>query len=740
VIITASGTDSEGKPLKATAKVVVYVKRAHSVSLYKSSDSDATSKNLEVSPGSQFTISGYATGNQLGITCDGCGEDVSKDKTVVESASQTGWAVLEGADLVTIGTCTDGSAEFTLSRDAQNGDVIKIRATSWLSVKRGYGNEGSDNGFVTGVIELKVVSDDDVENLGSLLRYGEQTLAKGLGKGMTTDHARLVECIRVVDNSGKQADKVLVHYTVGGGYDIRIVPDLFDLDLNGNYTFYIQILDPVSIENRKLYNEGKTDGKVIEDDAETIWAEYQSHLSSRSPYGYVGTKYNVTKVYSQVLQKPKVTFTYNGVEYKAKKFTMDTINVLDLGNGASVVSEIKPSRLGSTWSSDDDKDNDNEDRYGYESLGEDDSPYENVEANAGMNGMRYSVYEGEGDDPANWTPLYVFNGDTKQYEGTNTVANGAMSINPGGNPFFKTNNVTMDICGTYHIVPGMLYQNQKSDDYEIIGYMGFEYNNLTYEEKYYDLSESTITVKIDKVLTMTINTTIYKGQVAFPLPTDSTYASYFADSTSTAWKERDTSIWIKGIKDGSETAESVEIGKVRYRYIAKEDAYEVEPILTVNNALFSGEYSCGVYKCIYGAAKWTQISAASPKITSKVTLDGMIINGKEYVAKVPLPSDSDFWFTKGVESPKPVEWQNVVFYDASDGTGNTYVTQGFTKITCEYNPSTQVYTIEFLYKTGDDWDGTKVIDYWQSYGVYTCSATGSKWTLQKSAYTFETYR
>jgi hypothetical protein len=549
------------------------------------------------------------------------------------------------------------------------------------------------------------VKKDDGGNLGSLLKYGEATLAKGLGDGLTTDHARLVECIRVVDNSGQQADRVLVHYTIGNGYDIRIVPDLFDLDLNGSYTFYIQILDPVSIESRQLYNEGKTDGKVIEDDKTTIWNEYKNNLSTSAPYGYIGTKYNVTKVYTQVLEKPKVTFTYNGVDYKAKKFTMDTINVLNLGNGASVISEIKP------------------------------SAYENVEENAGMNGMRYSVYVGEGDDPSNWTPLYVFNGDTMQYEGTNSVGNGAMSINPGGNPFFKTNNVTMDICGTYHIVPGLIYQNAGTDDYEIIGYSGFEYDQLAREKKYYELSESTITVSIEKLLTMDVNTTVYKGQLAFPLPSDSTYASYFADSTSTAWQERDTSIWINGIKDGSDTAAWVEINKVRYRYIAKEDAYEVEPVFAVDGDVFSGEYSCGIYKCIYGDKKWTQVSAASPKITSKANVTGLVIDGVEYVAKIDTPAESDFckevW--QSSEHKKDHYWLKC--YAVSDVTGSTYINRDFGRISCLYDESTETYTIELI-----DWlSYSDSANHWRSFGTYTWKTGDTKWTKVKGEYYYDTH-
>jgi prepilin-type N-terminal cleavage/methylation domain-containing protein len=702
VIITTNAKDSDGNP--ATATVLVYVKRSHDVSMRKSDDSDSDNEAKQVSPNCEFTISAEATGVKLGVSCDGCGDDVSKDKTVVDSASDNGWKILAGADLVTLVSCDDGSATFKVSGSAAEGDVIKIRATSWLSVQKGYGNEGSDNGFVTGVIELKVAHRDSAEGLGSLLKYGEETLVKNLGVGMTTDHPRLVECIRVVDNSGKQADRVLVHYTIGGGYDLRIAPDLFDLDLNGSYTFYIQILDPVNNENRKLYNENKTDGKVIEDDADTIWEEYKSHLSSSSPYGYIGTKYTVTKVYTQILEKPKVTFEYNGVQYRAKELTMDTVNILNVGNGSSIVSEIKP------------------------------IAYENVEGNTGMNGMRYSVYVGEGNDPSGWTPLYVFNGSTMEYEGTKTVADGAMEINPGGNPFFKTNNVNMQICGTYHIVPGMIYQNLDSGNYEIIGYSGFDYYNLAREKRYYELTESTIHITIDKILTMDINTYQYKGGIAFPLPSELKNNWQFPNSNSTEWQETSSSVGVKYIADGSENAEWITINKVRYRYIAKDNAYEVEPIFVVNGDVFTAEYSCGIYKCAYGDSKWTQISKASPKITSKANVTELVIDDVEYVAKIDTPDESNFVkeVSQSYEHKRDNYWLKC--YAASDITGSTYIEKTFGRISCIYDESTETYTIELI-----DWlSYSNGANHWRSFGTYTWKTGDTKWTKLKGEYYYDT--
>jgi hypothetical protein len=237
---------------------------------------------------------------------------------------------------------------------------------------------------------------------------------------------------------------------------------------------------------------------------------------------------------------------------------------------------------------------------------------------------------------------------------------------------------------------------------------------------------------------MDINTYQYKGGIAFPLPSELKNNWQFPNSNSTEWQET-SSVGVKYIADGSENAEWITINKVRYRYIAKDNAYEVEPIFVVNGDVFTAEYSCGIYKCVYGDSKWTQISKASPKITSKANLEGLEVNGVKYVTKFPTPSDSNFWFQKEVATQNPAGWKSLQLYDASDWTGQTSVYKQFTQTTCEYDADTQTYTVEFWDKTWVRWDSAanKNIYRWQSYGIYQCTDTGDTWTKIGQSQSYE---
>ncbi len=703
VVITTKAVDSKGN--HASTKVVVYVKRATAVDLFK--EDDGENGENEVKLGGEFTVNAVVEGVKLGVTCDSCGESTEKDKHVATGELNAGgvtWEVVEGA--AGILSADVNQAEFQVSASAKDGDVIKIRATSYLSACKSYDN-------VEGIIELHVVNTESAEPLGGSLKYGEETLMKELGDGLTTDHPRLVECIRVVDNSGEMPDRLLVYYTIGGGYDIRVAPDLFDLNLNGSYTFYIQILDPVNNENRKLYNENVI-GSVIEDDKDEIWEEYSTHLSGSAPYGYTGTKYNCSKVYYSVLDKPKVTFEYNGIKYKARNLVMDAVNILKIGKGQGIVGEIKPTE------------------------------YENVENNSGMNGMRYSVYAGDGDDPSGWTKLRYFDPESMQYAGSTSVADGALEISIGGNPFLKVNdNENMKICGTYHIVPGLEYQNLDSNNYEIIGYLGFDFYNLPREKRYYEFTESTIHVTVDKILTMYIDTENFKGGILFPLPSELASNSQFPDSKNTEWQETTSSVWVSGIADGTDEISSVQINKVRYRYIASENAYEVEPVFTVQKDFISIENSCGIYKCAAGGDMWEQVTAAATSVSSTANMEGLVIENVSYVTYLPTPSEDSFgwyWFTPNQSGIQTKEWCTLVCYQKNDKTGSSRQEVTFRKITCEYDADTDTYTIELIDELSEWWDNDagKTVYKWHSYGVYTCNSTGEKWTQTQGAREYET--
>ena len=182
---------------------------------------------------------------------------------------------------------------------------------------------------------------------------------------------------RSVDNSGNAPDRILLHYTIGGGNNYRICPDLFDLDLNGSYTFYMQAIFPIP-EDRYVPGHGGTP-----DSNETIREEYFNNIKNNTASeGYTGKKYRHGKVFYAKLDRPKVTFNYHEVEYTGKNITYDPVNIYKVGNGSGIIGEIKPSR------------------------------YENIEGNQGMEGMVYSLYEGEGNSQSQWKKLYYYDEKT----------------------------------------------------------------------------------------------------------------------------------------------------------------------------------------------------------------------------------------------------------------------------------------------------------------------------------------
>jgi prepilin-type N-terminal cleavage/methylation domain-containing protein len=820
VIITTNAVDSDGNP--ATATVIVYVKRANNVSLSKTKDSNSKNGAASVSAGCEFTISAEATGVKLGVSCDGCSDDVSKDKEVVDSNTTNGWQVFVGEDIVSLTSCDSTSATFKVSTTAKKDAVIKIYATSWLSAQKGYKGGAEQNDYVTGVIELTVQQTSKLKTLGSPLRYGVETLCMDLAEGMTTDHNRWVECIRVVDESHQTADRILVHYTIGNGNNIRIAPDLFDLDLNGTYTFYIQMLDPVSIETRKKVKEDK--GQPIEDDKETIKKEYKEHITDNAEDGYTGSKYTVSDVYVQRLEGPIVTFTYKGENYQNTEIR-DTIKFTELDQ--AILGEVKPSN------------------------------YENI-YEPGDNGhnaaMRYTVYKGEGDDPSGWEKLFDVDGDILEQQTSKTALDGALRVDPYGSMFLKIEKKLTSLCGTYHVIPGIVYQNLDKQHYEII-YDNFDFDNLPREKRYYELTNSAFHITVTQGTTMTVDCEKYKGEVDFPLPSDSVYSSYFPNSKNTEWQVRTTdltlsaikdgsnerstvtfnkvkyryiasenayevmpifteygsvyeycagtykckygdtrwtqlekasrisklnmdietavytgkvyfylpseseftnifgsvkntewqettkSMWVKGIAKNSQDVKDVEIQKVRYRYNAEKKAYEVEPIITVDSDMYYAEYSCGIYRCSDGGAQWTQVSAASPKITSKANMT-ITIDGEECVTHFYTPSETNwdqFWFKTGQEGDQTITWHRTfTYYKKTDTTGSSPSTHNFSKVTCNYTNG--VYTVEFWDKTYVGWDNTtyKSIYRWDSYGTYQCTDTGDTWTKVKEAYSYET--
>ena len=541
VMVKTNARDSEGN--QASDIVEVDIKRVTSVTLSKTADDDPTNGPKEVSPGCTFTVSVTSVGgNKLGETCSVCGEDTTIDKQVSYEGNPCGcgyvWRVYnpstEGGtyDPTTYVEIIESAADHATfhikdGADTTDGNVTHgfvIQAVSLLSLYdntqgRHYdGVPGIETGWVPGAIDFTVEkSKNPVKPLTGDLQYGSpddalhEDLKSDEDKGwLSSENPRYVTCIRVVDNTGKQEDKVLLHFTQGGGANIRIVPDMFDLDLNGSYTFYMQVLD---VPN----DNGVTDSKA------EIWDEYINHLSPTSPYGYIGTKYDYRSVRYAKLDKPKVTLKYKGVDYTGEQVTLDPLNVYMYGPGNSIISR------GTIWPTD----------------------FYQIEKNKAAENLTYSIYKEEG---GTWKPIYYFDKDSMSYKGDNRLkdSNNATiaEFNVRGDPFMKMENGNkQELCGTYRFVPGITYDNKNiSGGYEYIGWQGFPecpYSpgatfSLTHEKKYYEFDDSTIYVEFTDEFTMDIDHSDFKGQAMFPLPKEMKRSSLFPNINSLDWQTTET--------------------------------------------------------------------------------------------------------------------------------------------------------------------------------------------------------
>ena len=731
VMVKTNARDSEGN--QASDIVEVDIKRVTSVTLSKTADDDPTNGPKEVSPGCTFTVSVTSVGgNKLGETCSVCGEDTTIDKQVSYEGNPCGcgyvWRVYnpstEGGtyDPTTYVEIIESAADHATfhikdGADTTDGNVTHgfvIQAVSLLSLYdntqgRHYdGVPGIETGWVPGAIDFTVEkSKNPVKPLTGDLQYGSpddalhEDLKSDEDKGwLSSENPRYVTCIRVVDNTGKQEDKVLLHFTQGGGANIRIVPDMFDLDLNGSYTFYMQVLD---VPN----DNGVTDSKA------EIWDEYINHLSPTSPYGYIGTKYDYRSVRYAKLDKPKVTLKYKGVDYTGEQVTLDPLNVYMYGPGNSIISR------GTIWPTD----------------------FYQIEKNKAAENLTYSIYKEEG---GTWKPIYYFDKDSMSYKGDNRLkdSNNATiaEFNVRGDPFMKMENGNkQELCGTYRFVPGITYDNKNiSGGYEYIGWQGFPecpYSpgatfSLTHEKKYYEFDDSTIYVEFTDEFTMDIDHSDFKGQAMFPLPKEMKRSSLFPNINSLDWQTTVGKLTVKAQRDNSWNAEDLTFTYVRYRYIKTENAWEVEPIRLEYRAGLQKiqVHSYGIYKCGENEKKWVCITRGGTT-EKEFTIKQFEFNGGSYRTDFPLPTDGSFPFAGGTGEIK----RTVELYDSNMNQANNVPV--FT-VSCKKNG--EAYEIEFRTEEGaPSWEPNNHQITVHHYGTYTWSPSSGQngWTRTKGNYT-----
>ena len=627
-VTTKAKNDEDNSPAEAT--ITVYVKRVTKVTLYKKSEellnpNDNIPGASEVVQGSTVTLGGTVEGVKLENKCNSCGEDPTGDRYL------TDWKVVSGSDLLqgAIQEPEDSdhkTAVIQIKADAEEGATITIQATSYLSKSRPYGP-------VQGEITLKVVKKKNPVNpFDGILIHGAETriddmMYKGFERGVNAH----VLAIHIVDNSTKD----LVDYVVckASGWNIWVSPDYFNLDLQKSYTFYLQALECVSKEEHERYD--KEHGTFQISSNEEIRAEYEAHTDKTAPFAYTGTMFKSSEVFSTTLEPAQLIYGYNNRKYCATPITFDTANVLakinaktnDSSAGINVLDGLK--------------------FYHGET--------QNIDPNAfTVDDAKYSIYKGEGDDPAGWTRLYVY--ENGSYQGSQSWYEGNLQF--GTASALPTINVhknrLADVVGTYHIVPGIWFDPTLkigNIPVEVISPAGYQFPVRTAQKEYVEFKENTFHVTVTAEGTMDIDTSDrFKGSVCFPLPAEMRNDSIFTNLTSTEWQDaniedKDKGVSYNAIDANTDGLTTIQFNRIRYCYIQSENTFEVEPIWeTTKYGGLKLSYSYGIYKCSANGSKWECRKVAQE--TNNVTFE-FEKDGATWSAHVPLPTDNDFRFTEG---------------------------------------------------------------------------------------------
>ena len=656
---------------KVAKTVKVNVKRVKSV--------DLSCSDTSIRSGSTVTVSGSASGYMLGASCDAhscLADDESKDHELTPSR----WRIVRGP--ATIETSDEGSAEVKIASSAKAGDEIEIEATSDLSVRKSYG-------VVTGTLVIKVAKGTvgDIP-LKSGFKFGTDNDPGPLDymrSHLPTDYFQYVICVRVRELNSTNAldDQVVMYHSTGANE--RFFPDLFGLDLTRSYYVFFQVLDPVSIETRQKKANGEIGG-YYEDPRDVIVQEYLNNIDPITGK-YVGDKYNADALYYGTLNPPAITVGYNGVVYPNDN--EDYYETYSFITGGETV-------MGRPW------------------LGE----VINVDHNVIYNSIKFTVYKGEGDDPAGWERVYGFDGNTLQYDtGSNRTKGGSIMVEPNSSQFLKRdinkNDKLMEDSGTYHIVPGFVYANNPNvREYD---YM-YKSPNLhgDYNTYYYEQPQCTITMKIGMGFNLELPRENGQEQwTNFPVPTDNDFP--FALKSS---KEQEISRNFGVYLSSGNKVKDLWNVTVKCSYLpgamGSRDAYTIELYSeeTRGNVTIKNNY--GTYKCEVGGDKWNIVTAGTTIEEStwraRIYFDRW---GEKWMMEVPLPSDDDFPNISGTGTE---DQGNKVCYKVSDKYGE----ETWNRIdgSLIYTKSGDTYTVELR----ESWGA--------NLGTWTCTSTGTEWIKQ----------
>ena len=683
-VTTTAKNDEDNSPAEAT--VTVYVKRVTKVTLNKKSEellnpNDNIPGKLEVMQGSTVILGGTVDGVKLGSKCDSCGEDPTGDRYL------TGWTVVSGSGLLQNGIQDSDheTATIQIKADAAVGSTITIRAVSDLSRRRPYGP-------VQGEITLKVLEKKDpLKPLPSgNWKYGHITMVTGSSISQFTSAINShVLAIHVVDLSGEEPVRYVLCYN--SQWEIPLDPGFFGLNLNKRYGFYLQGIECVTQDELNRYN--RYGGTLHRSSDDEIKEDYRKYVENQAPFAYKGTKFRSADIYYTIMEPVQVTYEYKGKSYCGENIVFDTVNLLsNTANKDNILAGLSFKTMS------------------------------NIEHTSVLNCMKYSVYKQNGN---NWDPIYVFDG--QQYTGSEHNYNDNLIIANQGSyslPNIKvgTGDLT-NIVGTYRIVPGIYYEAKTIQKPEhIIDLLNFKFTaNGT--KKYYELPESTFYVTVTAEGTMDITSDRFTGSVCFPLPAEMQNNTIFTDLAKTEWQDANIQDQDKGVTynaiDSNGNLSTIRFNRIRYRYIQRENAYEVEPMWeTFKDGGLKLGYSYGIYKCPANGSKWECRQGAQE--TNNITLE-FKKDGATWSAHVPLPTDDDFMFKTG--STERQSKTNYTIRGYKRDSYNESKDLNSKVIYCDYDAATGEYKLTLV--TAEQTQG--IVTTIKIGGVYTWKPGNTKW-------------
>lgn len=729
VVVTTNATDSAGN--HASDEVTVYVKRAKYISLSKTADSDADNGPLEISPGCTFTISANVEGNKLGVTCSRCGDDVTIDRQVSYAGNPYGniyvWRLADNdetddwvpSDYVDLIESKPNSSTWRVkSGIPDDGSFIFVIQSCSLLSSVGNSCGRQYDWPVFEAIELKVVKHKEANiTAGGSLHWGASTVISW--EDLSYFHYYVV-CARIREYGTEGGDKIMMY--LSEGTTTRVTPDMFGVDdVSKPWYLSLQVLNPgkeippgVGLSTQLEPGAQVNDPTVLD-----LIDDYLKNCDSSGTY--VGTKYLHSDKLEATINPPEIYYEYNGEKNLGGELKLKPVSIL----GGAAWTEFKVDYVRNT----------RDEVLGY------------WFAN---NNIKFSVYKQTAD--GGLQKIYWYNAEGNNYEGDSRPYGGFLQLDEinatGAKIKLETNNMNKasEAVGKYLLIPTIIYEQNSGADHaggNFLYYLNYKpnYNNKQcYEDKrstvYYEL----IGGNLKDLWTNSYNK-FYKGEIYFPVPSDSEFSKYF-DLPITSEQSYSGYNYFR-LKDKDGNIQGIEFSRMTCKYISTEDTYEIELFYRYQDNFWGGdkyfEISAGRFSCKSNGTEWTRVQVGD--------FDESLNNGKEIILNgtmrqiwlktqnngfiqgeiyFPTPSDNSFNTLFGSltsQESKTVSLNNRNF-KVRGTDGNSYGEVSFTKAVGKLNADGS-YAVELFYNYKDDFWGK---DIEISAGTYVCAADGNKWT------------